>query len=81
MFQRYRTERELAAFKADPMWFGIRKLQDSEFGGFDYARERGLLGSYMEMMNRGGSGGYDRRWITAAKMRPGVDPLSKARLA
>lgn len=49
--------------------------------GFDRARRMGLLGSYMEMMNRGGSGGYKRQWITAAKMRPGVDPLQKARLA
>lgn len=48
--------------------------------GFDRARERGLLGGYMEMMNRGCSGGYLKRDIVAAKMNPGFDPMPPARL-
>lgn len=47
--------------------------------GFDRAAEFGLLGSYMQMMNRGKSGGYSRRAIAAAKIGPGKDPLPKAR--
>lgn len=46
--------------------------------GFDGAREFGLLASYMEMMNRGGSGGYRKRDIQAARANWGVDPLKPA---
>ena len=45
--------------------------------GFDRALFLGILGSYLEMMNRGKSGGYSKRSILIAKMRPGVDPLRK----
>lgn len=59
----------------------VQRMKDASvrYIGFDHACQMGLLGSYMEMMNRGGSGGYDRRAIVAAKMNPGVDPLPKAR--
>ncbi len=43
--------------------------------GFDAANRFGRLGSYMEMMNRGGSGGYKKSWVLAAKKNPGKDPL------
>ena len=43
--------------------------------GFVCATNTGRLGSYMEMLNRGGSGGYSTRDICAAKMRPGFSPL------
>jgi hypothetical protein len=58
----------------------VRRMKDASvrYIGFDRARQMGLLGSYMEMMNRGGSGGYSKRDILAAKVRPGVDPLRKA---
>ncbi len=41
----------------------------------------GLLGTYMEMMNRGESGGYMAGWILSAKKAPGFDPLPKPRRA
>jgi len=64
-----------------PALSALRGLKDKRLIalGFNRARERGLLGSYMEMMNRGGSGGYRKEWIVAAKMKPGTDPLPKAR--
>ncbi len=64
-----------------PALQAMQRLRDRYLGsmGFDRARKMGLLGSYMEMMNRGGSGGYRKEWIVAAKMRPGTDPLPKAR--
>lgn len=45
--------------------------------GFERALSIGLLGSYMEMMNRGGSGGYSRREILLARLYPRVDVLGK----
>lgn len=61
----------------------VQRMKDASvrYIGFDRARETGLLGGYMEMMNRGGSGGYPKRAIVAAKMNPGVDPLPNARAA
>lgn len=66
-----------------PALLALQRLNDRDLSawGFDLSRRRGLLGSYMQMMNRGGSGGYPERAILAAKMKPGVDPLAKARVA
>lgn len=59
----------------------LRRVRDRDLSamGFDRARSMGVLGSYMEMMNRGGSARYRREWIAAEKMRPGVVPLAKAK--
>lgn len=59
----------------------LRRVRDRDLSamGFDRARSMGVLGSYMEMMNRGWSAGYWREWIADAKMRPGVDPLAKSK--
>jgi hypothetical protein len=61
----------------------VQRMKDMavRYIGFDRARQMGLLGGYMGMMNRGGSGGYHKRDIVAARMKPGVDPLPKARAA
>lgn len=61
----------------------VQRMKDAAVRciGFNRAREMGLLGSYMEMMNRGGSGGYSKRDIVAAKMKPGTNPLLERRKA
>lgn len=43
--------------------------------GFDRALKRGLLASYMTMMNMGGSGGYDQNTINKARNCFGTDPF------
>lgn len=58
----------------------LRRARDIRLfaGGFDRAREMGVLGSYMDMLDRGGSGRYGRKLIVAAKMHPGKDPMLMA---
>jgi len=46
--------------------------------GFDSAVQCGLLASYMQMMNRGRSGGYSRYDIQMALQYWGVDVLRPA---
>lgn len=60
-----------------PALSALRRFKDRQLVGmgFDRARAFGLLGSYMEMMNRGKSGGYQPRSIVAAKISAGKDPL------
>ena len=64
-----------------PAMIALQRATDRAFigMGFDRARAVGRLGSYMQMMNRGASGGYKRQWITLAKMNPGVDPLTNGK--
>ena len=64
-----------------PALIGLQRAKDGYLTsmGFDRAREFGLLGSYMQMMNRGGSGGYKPHYIAAAKIGAGKDPLPKAK--
>lgn len=66
-----------------PAMIALRRVTDRALSahGFDRACKVGRLGSYMEMMNRGKSANYPQRWITAAKINPGVDPLQEAKRA
>ncbi len=63
-----------------PALAALERVRDRDLSGmgFDRARDFGVLGSYMQMMNRGKSGGYRPAWIVAAKIGPGKDPLPKA---
>ena len=61
-----------------PALKAMTRAKDLSFGGmgFDFANALGRLGSYMEMLNRSGSGGYPLRVIVAAKKKPGFDPYN-----
>lgn len=54
----------------------LRRTRDRQLSamGFDSALRSGVLGSYLEMMDRGSSGGYGVRRAVACKMQPGADP-------
>lgn len=63
-----------------PALIALRRARDIQLScmGYDMALRWGMLGSYMAMMDRGGSGGYGRRLIAQARMFPQVDPQRPA---